>query len=343
MSPLEERYRRLLTWLPEPARSRWADDMTDTWLEATTADDPEFAEFGSPSAADRLDVARLALRLRLGAPGASVRAVATGRTVRLVALAGTAALASLALVGLVSTAWLHGVLPAVDAPDVGGVVLWGPREVLSTLVTALTVALWVCVARGAPATRPLALAVLAGQVAEAVPQLGGPGSLLPRLTLAVPVVAAALVPAGPPLRRPEWPVVLGLVVLGPWAVGLSALAVLPEEPAGWLLALLDPFVQFGIATTVAGAVLLARRAAARGSGELAVAVLAAALLPALAGRLPSGTPTGYAPTVLVVAVVVAVTAAVTGAVGLRSVRALPLDPAPAPGAPDDGPRPPLIG
>ena len=327
MSPLEQRYRRLLTWLPEPARSRWADDMTATWLEATTADDPEYAEFGSPSATDRLDVARLALRLRLGAPGASVRAVATGRTVRLVALAGTAALASMALVGLVSTAWLHGALPGLDAPDVGGVVTWGPGAALSTVVGVLTVALAVCTLRGLPATRPLALVVLAGQAAEAVPLLGGPGSPLPLLTLAVPVVAAALAPAGPPLRRPWWPVVPALVALGPWAVGLPAVALLPGDPAGWAVALSDPYVQFGIGTAVAGAVLLARRPAVRGSVELAVAVLAAALLPALAARLPVDTPAGYAPVVLTVTVVVALTAAVTGAVGLRSVRALPLDPA----------------
>ena len=331
MSPLEQRYRRLLTWLPEPARSRWADDMTETWLEATTADDPEFAEFGSPSPTDRLDVARLALRLRLGAPGASVRAVATGRTVRLVALAGTAATASLALIGLVSTAWLHGALPAV-ARMPG----WGAREALSTLVSALTVALWVCTVRGLPATRPLALAVLTGQAVEAALLLGGPGSLLTQLTLAVPVVAAALVPAGPPVRRPWWPVVLALVALGPWAVGLTALVVLPDEPAGWLLALFDPFVQFGIGTAVAGAVLLVRRPATRGSAELAVAVLAAALVPALVGRLPFDDPTGHGTAALVVTVAAVSTAAVTGAVGLRSVRALPLDPAALSHGSEDG-------
>lgn len=36
MSPLEQRDRRLLTWLPEPARSRWADDMTETYLRSST-------------------------------------------------------------------------------------------------------------------------------------------------------------------------------------------------------------------------------------------------------------------------------------------------------------------
>ena len=340
MSPLEQRYRRLLSWLPEPARTQWADDMTDTFLEVTTADDPEYADFGSPSVADRLDVARLALRLRLGAPGASVRGVATGRAVRLVALAGTAALASLALAGLVSTAWLHGVLPVPPAPDLGGELRWGPGEAWSALVGALTVALGICTLRGLPATRPLALAVLVGQVVEAAQLAGGPVSLLPQVTLAVPVVAAALAPPGAPARRRWEPALVTLVVLGPWAVGLPAAALLPGDPAGALVALFDPFVQFGIGTTAAGVVWLARGPAGRGPAGLAVAVLGAALLPALAGRPLVTDPAGYGATVLVVTVAVALTAAVTGALGLRSVRALPLDLAPTQ---DGGPATPLIG
>jgi hypothetical protein len=148
MSPLEQRYRALLAWLPEPARSRWADDMTETFLAVATADDPEYAEFGSPSLRDRVDVARLVLRLRLGARGASVRAVATGRAVRLVALAGTVALASSALVGLVAAAWVHGSLPFVAAPDVGPGSPSGPPEAMVACVDLLTVVLAVCVVRG---------------------------------------------------------------------------------------------------------------------------------------------------------------------------------------------------
>ena len=49
---LEVRYRRLLRLLPEPARSRWAEDMVATYLAASTAEDPEYAEFGSPTLAD---------------------------------------------------------------------------------------------------------------------------------------------------------------------------------------------------------------------------------------------------------------------------------------------------
>jgi hypothetical protein len=341
MSPLEERYRRLLSWLPEPARSRWADDMTETFLEVSTADDPEFADFGSPSVTDRLDVARLALRLRLDAPGASVRAVATGRTVRLVALAGTAVLAALALPGLVSTAWLHGALPGVAAPDVGGVQRWGPPEVLTALVGALTVALGVCTWRGLPATRRLALVVFAGQ-AVAAALLDVPATLPTRITLAVPVVAAALLPTGPPVRRPWWPLVPVAVALAPWAVALAALPVLPGAPAGWLVALFDPLVQSGAAVLVAGVLLLARRRPVRGPAELAVAVLGVALLPALLARLPVDVPTGHDAVVLAAAGAVVLTAAATGAVGLRSVRASAPDvPASRP-ASEGGSTSPLI-
>ena len=128
MSPLERRYRQLLAWLPEPARSRWSDEMTETYLEAATADDPEYAEFGSPSLADRWDVARLAVGLHLGAPGSSVRAIAAGRAVRLVAVVGAAWLAGQALVALALTAWTHDRLPFLTAPDLPGQLSWGPLQ-----------------------------------------------------------------------------------------------------------------------------------------------------------------------------------------------------------------------
>jgi hypothetical protein len=216
MSPLEQRYRRLLQWLPEPARSRWADDMTETYLSVATADDPEYAEFGSPSVADRLDVARLALALHLGAPGASARAVAAGRTARLVAAAGTVALASGALAGLVSTAWAHGAVPFVEAPDLDGVLLWGPLEAVGVVVGVLTVALAVCVLRGAAGTPLLALPVLVGQVLPAVTHPVTPLDLLPLVTTAVPLVAAAVA-------------AVALTAAFAGAVGLRAMASLPAD------------------------------------------------------------------------------------------------------------------
>ncbi|MCZ2811118.1 hypothetical protein O2W15_06680 [Modestobacter sp. VKM Ac-2979] len=321
MSPLEQRYRRLLTWLPEPARSRWADDMTETYLQVETADDPEYAEFGSPSLTDRLDVARLALRLRLGAPGASVRAVATGRTVRLVAVAGTVALASLALLGLFSTAWLHGRLPFIDAPDLGDRLLWGPADAVHTVVSALTVALAVCAVRGLAATRPLAVVVLVGHLVPALVAVIRPVELLVQLTIAVPLVAAALMPTGAPLHRPLWLVPIPLVASG------SVAALRPEPPPEWTLALFDPMVQWALLTVVVGAVLVLRRGRVRGPAELAVAVLALATLPALLVRWPYENPPGYATVVVVVTLAAVAMAVVTGVVGLRAVRALPVVPA----------------
>jgi hypothetical protein len=319
VSPLEQRYRRLLQWLPEPARSRWADDMTETYLSVTTADDPEYAEFGSPSTADRLDVARLALGLRLGAPGASVRAVAAGQTVRLVAAAGTVALASTSLVGLVSTAWLHDRLPFLAAPELGGRLLWGPREALLTVLEVLTVALAVCVLRGTAATRLLALAVLTGQLAWALTLPTTPVQLLPQLTGIVPLVAAALLPTGVPLRRPWWLLAVVVAPLLTWPFAL-----VPDRPADWVTALADPLVQWAVLATAAGVLLLWRRGA-RGPAELAVAVLATATLPGLAGRWPYESPAGYHAAVLGTLLAATLTAVVTGRAGLRALTALPAD------------------
>jgi hypothetical protein len=322
MSPLEQRYRALLRWLPEPARSRWADDMTGTYLSLMTTDDPEYAEFGSPSLTDRLDVAGLALRLRLGAPGASVRAVATGRAVRLVAVAGTVALAWSALLGLASQVWLLGLLPFLPAPHPPGRVLWTPREALSAALAVLTVALAVCVVRSSAGARPLAVALLGGEALSVLTWWGPlrPVDLLPLLTVAVPLVAAAVLPVGPPAVRPGRLVVLPVLTFGPWA-----LTVLLGQPPGWLLGLSDPAVQEALVLAGAAVVVLLRRRPGRGPGELAVAVLSVAVLPTLLARWPyQGTP-GYHPLVVAATAGVAVAAVVTGAVGWRAVRTLPVD------------------
>jgi hypothetical protein len=318
MSPLEQRYRRLLRWLPEPARSRWADDMTGTYLSVTTADDPEYAEFGSPTVADRLDVARLALALRLGAPGASVRAVAAGRTVRLVAVAGTVALASMALAGLAATAWAHGTVPFLPAPDLGGALPWGPLQAVDVVVSALTVALALCAVRGSAGTPALALVVLVGQVLPSVASTHRPLDLLPLLTVAVPLVAAALAPTGTPLRRPWWLLPIPAATAATWPLVLLA-----SRPPDGLAALGDPVVQWALLVAAAGAVLLARRAS-RGPAELAVAVLAVGTLPGLASRWPADL-AGYHQVVVGSVVAVALIAAAAGAVGSRALTALPAD------------------
>ena len=145
--------------------------MVDTYLTAATADDPEYAEFGTPALADRIDVWRLALRLRLGAPGGTVRAMMAGRTVHLVALAGSAALATMGLVAEIGRAWVHGLLTGLPAPPLAGTPApFGLRGLCEVTLDLLAVALVVCLIRGAGAARPLAGGIFAGWLALTVTQ-----------------------------------------------------------------------------------------------------------------------------------------------------------------------------
>ena len=145
--------------------------MVDTYLTAATADDPEYAEFGTPALADRIDVWRLALRLRLGAPGGTVRAMMAGRTVHLVALAGSAALATMGLVAEIGRAWVHGLLTGLPAPPLAGTPApFGLRGLCEVTLDLLAVALLVCLIRGAGAARSLAGGIFAGWLVLTVTQ-----------------------------------------------------------------------------------------------------------------------------------------------------------------------------
>ena len=325
---LEVRYRRLLRLLPEPARSRWADDMVATYLAASTADDPEYAEFGSLTLADRVDVWRLALRLRLGAPGATVRAVVAGQTFRLVALAGGAALAAQALIGLAVAAWWYGLLPGVPAPALEGPPALEPWDVLARALDVLVVALAVCVFRGAQVARPLAVGILLGEVGVTLAQVAGPSivsAVLWLVTMAVPLLAAALVPAQPVPRRLRW--LIGLAVLGTalvpgtavawWAAGGQ-----PEQPSAWLVAMTQPTGPWAVAVVAAGVVVLIRRSATP-VARLSVAVLGLAVLPALANQLAFGELAGFQAVVATELVLIGVTVVATGLAGGRAVHTLP--------------------
>lgn len=273
MSPLEERYRRLLRVLPEPARSRWADEMTGTYLESTCADDPEYAEFGSPSPADRLDVWRLALRLRLGGPGTSAQAELTGAVVARVALLGVGCTAVPAALGLLSR---------LLRPDLPWTTGW--TTVLGTAATVGSVALFGCLVHGARVARPLAAGLLVLQAVASAGSGATPFAVaVVGLAAAVPLVAAlvrapqrvarpelwwsaAVAAAGSTAGLPVLALVLGLPVWPTWeAVGASLLAVV------------------GLAAAVRGATALAG----------AVAVLAAVALPPLVLSAVAGGPAAY--------------------------------------------------
>lgn len=120
MSPLEERYRRLLRLLPAGYRAAWADDMVATYLESATTGDPEEDELnlevGRPGRAEVASVVALAVRLRLGGVDAPAGAFVWGSAVRLVALIGLLVNAVLATVNAVILLWLTGGLRWLPAP-----------------------------------------------------------------------------------------------------------------------------------------------------------------------------------------------------------------------------------
>ncbi len=306
MSPLEERYRRLLRVLPEPARTRWADDMTDTFLAGTADPDPEYAEFGSPSVTDRLDVWWLAVRLRLGGPGSTLRAAAAGTTVRLVALLGAVGLAATSALALVASTAFRA---TTDLPYAH---TW--RTPVSSTAAVLLVVLLGCLLRGSWATHPVAVLVMV----LAVVQAAGPffATSLPwLLTVVVPALAAVL--AEPDLQpRPGrwWAAAGGVAVLAaglPWLTAVAAgLPLWLDQGGVWALVLTGVFV-----------------AAVRvGSGplQLAVAVLAASWLPIVTvAGIAGGGPIGYGATQLGAAALLAAVTVVGGVRGVAAVRRLP--------------------
>ncbi len=83
---LEARYRRLLTLLPVTYRERRGEEMLVTLLDRTAAGERW------PSVGEVASLAALAMRLRVGAPGGTRRAVAAGEVLRRTALAGLLAL-----------------------------------------------------------------------------------------------------------------------------------------------------------------------------------------------------------------------------------------------------------
>ena len=123
MSGIEERYRFVLRLLPASYRQRWEEDMVAAFLESVTPDDPEDAEyvrdFGRPSWSEIFSVVGLALRLRLGHPGAPPRYLAWAQAVRLAALGWLFAYAVAGVTMLAFHLWLVGRVPGLAAPRGG--------------------------------------------------------------------------------------------------------------------------------------------------------------------------------------------------------------------------------
>ncbi len=119
MTPLEERYRRVLRLLPAQYREIWEEDMVSTFLASVATDDLEEAEFiadyGRPGWPEVASIVALAIRLRVGA-GAPPRYAAWGEAIRRSVLAGLLVNAAASTVGLGVSLWVAGLIPLVPAP-----------------------------------------------------------------------------------------------------------------------------------------------------------------------------------------------------------------------------------
>lgn len=339
MTPLERRYRRMLRLLPGYYRRVREDDMVATFLNRTAPEDPEDAEFtaehGWPSGADLAQVAMLALRLRLGGPGASPRHRALGAALRRVALLGLLAQGVHALVSTGLLVWFTLRPPSLATPgaDVQLSVAAGWYPVLTAL-GLFWVPAYVVAARG---HRRLAWAlsltalvpslVWAAQAAG----LGGGVQLFANLcwllTMVVPVLAlAAFHPDAPPVRARPW-----LVALPVGVVSMVLLTLIQSQsPRSW--AWID---QPGLASMLICAAGLACLLGARGvsgpSWTVALAVIAGGVLGlrvvTLASHVSLGAGSGMLQALITAGVVQAgLTLAVATALVVRArrqLRALP--------------------
>ena len=226
MTPLEERYRRVLRLLPAPYREIWEEDMVSTFLASMATDDREEADFiadyGRPGWPEVASIVALAIRLRVGV-GAPPRYAAWGEAIRLSVLAGMLVNAAASTVGLGVSLWVAGMIPLVPAPaqmpePSGYPDLWARLFMLTALAGLLwlpaflalvlghrTVARWLAAAAAVAAVLSNAAAVLV------TPQQMS-GELSYNLLIdAVLVVALFAVHRGiAPMERRFWLAGLGL-------------------------------------------------------------------------------------------------------------------------------------
>ncbi len=193
MTPLEQRYRRLLRLLPASYRQAWEQDMVATFLDGAVPDDDEDAEFaaeyGRPDGAEVRAVVALAVRLRLGGDGAPPRYLAWGEAVRRVATVGLLLRAVAAVAGVALLLWTP-----VRHPDLAGsdrmsalwafaALLWVPAYVLLVVGSWATARVLAVVAL-LPDLAHLGVELFAGGPYLATHTIGLLVQLLPVLALA---------------------------------------------------------------------------------------------------------------------------------------------------------------
>jgi hypothetical protein len=187
---LESRYRRLLTLLPKSYRERRAEEMLGMLLDGAAEGQRR------PRAVEVASLAGLAVRLRTGAAGGSLRAAAFGEVLQRFALAGF----------LIQTLYFASILGEIVAASQNGMFPgWSGLGLLPIALvgcaTALSVAALVCLVRGhSRAGRVLAVlsALLScGEIGESLASAGPmvfafPSQVLSLLApLAISLLAAA--------------------------------------------------------------------------------------------------------------------------------------------------------
>lgn len=351
MTPLEQRYRKLLRRLPSSYRRRWEDDMVVTYLDTTVPDDPEEAEYveqcGRPSREERLSILRLAVRLRLGGTGDPPHAQAWGDAVRRVALMGLLANTVLPLSGLWRGVWFSGRLGWPPLPPEVAEMAAVPQPVWQTLLSAATL-LWVVAfvatvlgrRREAVVAGAIAAIPTAASVARAVELAVTAGVVLGFL---VTTLALAIVTVLPLLALAAFHAQSQPVARRPWLVALAGTAVLAAVPAYLSLVpirvLVDRPGLWSLALAGAAGVHLARRRVDLGR-TLALAIVAGVvltlrvvtLLDLVAADLAGLD--GAMPTAIVQTLVVAVLGGVLWARAARGLRDLPIT--------DDQASPPIV-
>jgi hypothetical protein len=344
MTPLEQRYRRLLRRLPAWYRRRWEEDMVTTYLAATVPADPDEAEYveqcGRPSREERLSILRLAVRLRLGGIGDPPHARTWGDAVRRVALAGLLANALVEMSWLWRNLWFGGWLPgspvSASTQELGGIAALGVGETLLEMAGLLWVVAFVALVVGrrsvATVTGGIALLPTGVYLVQAVVRAAAT-QLSPYL---VTQVSTAMVTVAPLVALAAFHAQAPSVAPRRWLTGLGAAALLSAIPAYVSLTpqgyVLDRPGLLAGAIAVGAVVHLARSRAGRTElgWTLALTVMAGAVVALRAITLLNLVVIGTTDTGALVPVWVAQTAvvAVLGAVlwtrAARGLRDLPV-------------------
>jgi hypothetical protein len=296
---LETRYRRVLRVLPADYRAVWEEDMVGSLLDARGVDGSDtdaavLAGLGTPGPAELLSVVGLAVRVRLGAFGATPRQVLWGEGIRRFALVGLLVAAAVTLSGAVWDPVVEHTRPGGLFPAyTQGWLVVGPWRALLGAAGLLWLPAFLALVAG---RRRTATALAVGAL---VPDLVGatlsvrdfPAAIA--TSLAVLVVQAAPVlclvafhDAAPPVRPRPWLVALGAAA----AFLLLPPALRPALPSDgtvpaprWLdLLLLDWVGLCAVAATAATVVHLVARRRGRRFGShgwtLALGLTAASAL-----------------------------------------------------------------